>query len=357
MTETAHFDRYHTCIESLASIFDKKYRRNGFSGPYERHSFEIWQDKARENLIEDLKLNEFIASIGHCRISSETTEDVEIEEGISREKVLLSIEGWTEIPMYVLRPESPKGIFICLAGHHSTGKLVTSGNLICATTVELTEKYGAYFGLELARRGYIAICPDTIGFGERREIAEQGDSPEKFQASSCRELANAAISLGFSLAGIMVYEGMRIADYAKAAFGENMPLYAIGFSGGAMQTLYLSAADKRIDGAIISGYFYGFKDSLLYMNTNCPCNYVPGIFRDFDMMDIAGLIAPRSLAIQSAREDHLNGKSGFMNVLTQIDGANRMYSIYDKTIYHDVRDGGHAFHMEGLDAMLKHIEI
>ena len=180
MIETVSFNRYYTCIDSMASIFDKRYRKNGFSGPYEKNPFEEWQKRARSILMSDLRINDFIAAIGSCEIDSTISEKTGIGEGIVREKVLLTIKEWSTIPMYVLKPKSPKGVFICLAGHHSTGKFMTSGNMICTATAKLTEKYGAGFGLELARRNYIAICPDSIGFGERREKPEQGDSPEKW---------------------------------------------------------------------------------------------------------------------------------------------------------------------------------
>ena len=51
-------------------------------------------------------------------------------------------------------------------------------------------------------------------------------------------------------------------------------------------------------------------NSFVRFNTNCSCNFVPSLFLHFDVADIAGLVAPRPLVIQSAREDHLAGEKG-----------------------------------------------
>ncbi len=43
-------------------------------------------------------------------------------------------------------------------------------------------------------------------------------------------------------------------------------LGAVGFSGGGMQTLWLTALDDRVKFAAISGYMYGYRDALLDLN-------------------------------------------------------------------------------------------
>jgi hypothetical protein len=120
----------------------------------------------------------------------------------------------------------------------------------------------------------------------------------------------------------------------------------IGLSGGGLQTLYLSALDERVACAVISGYFYGVDDSLLYLSDNCDCNYVPRLWEYVDMGDLGALIAPRPLLIESARQDPLNGPRGIDNVIEQVDITRRAYDLLgagDK-IAHDMFDGGHTWH-------------
>jgi hypothetical protein len=76
--------------------------------------------------------------------------------------------------------------------------------------------------------------------------------------------------------------------------------------------------DDRIKCAVVSGYFYGYKDSLLKRSDNCGCNYVPHLWEYIDMCDLGALIAPRPLLIESGTEDDLNGERGIENVLEQV---------------------------------------
>ena len=129
---------------------------------------------------------------------------------------------------------------------------------------------------------------------------------------------------------------------------DSSDLGCVGFSGGGMQTLWLSALDERVKKVIISGYMYGYKDSLMILNGNCNCNYVPGLWRHYDMGDIGSLIAPRSLTVQSCRQDKLNGPRGLDNVYEQMDIIRTAYNLYGKEdlLIHDIREGEHCFHQE-----------
>lgn len=133
-------------------------------------------------------------------------------------------------------------------------------------------------------------------------------------------------------------------------------LGCIGFSGGGMQTLWASALDQRIWQSVISGYMYGYRDALLTLNGNCSCNYVPHLFEHMDMGDIASLIAPRPLMIQSCREDGTNGPRGMDNVIEQVKVIREAYVRYGKEhlLIHDIREGRHCFHPESLEHVLEY---
>ena len=64
------------------------------------------------------------------------------------------------------------------------------------------------------------------------------------------------------------------------------------------------------------------------------------------MGDIASLIAPRRIMIQSCREDKLNGKRGMENVYEQVDIIKNAYRLFDAEdmVVHDVCEGPHHFH-------------
>ena len=353
MQQTEHFDKYYTTIENMIARMERRYRLSGYRGRYEKEDFLPWQERARELLKQLLGLPLIEAEAEHVPFSPVLKETVTAEEGIRRERVIITVDRGVEIPMFILRPEEPKGTWIALPGHNGGGKATVAGDASCEAVKDKITHYGYDYGMEMAKRGYITVCPDSRGFGERREEFMQGDEPEKYLRSSCASLAHVATALGFSLMGLLVYDVSRIIDYLEEK--EDIPtdsLGVIGFSGGAMQALYASAIDRRINRTIISGYFYGFKDSLVVLNGNCACNYTPGVFRNFDMCDLAGMIAPRPLAVQACLEDHLEGRRGLVNTLEQLDEARRMYGIFGRDIFLDTPPGDHAFHKEGLDALL-----
>ncbi len=310
--------------------------------------FEDWKIKSRKLLAELIGL----PFMENCPLEPKTVECVEAEEGILREKVLIQVEPDTWMPVYLLLPQrEQKGVFLALPGHMGAGKYSVAGRSDIPAVEKSIERFHYDYGLQLARRGYVTLCPDCRGFGERRDEAGQGDSEEAFLNSTCFQLAHIAEPLGQTVIGMCTWDFMRLIDYVwERGEWDTGNLGCVGFSGGGMQTLWLAALDERVKRAVISGYLYGYRDSLLVLNGNCSCNYVPGLWRYLDMGDIGSLIAPRALTVQSCREDHLNGGRGLENVLEQTDIIRRAYALYGKEtlFFHDIREGGHCFHPEVL---------
>jgi len=118
-----------------------------------------------------------------------------------------------------------------------------------------------------------------------------------------------------------------------------------GLSGGGLQTLWASALDTRIRCAAISGYLYGYKESLLDLHANCSCNYVPHLYEYVDMGDIAALIAPRPLLVETGTKDPLNGASGLENVRSQMEIIRRAYRLLgaEELVRHDIFEGEHRW--------------
>ena len=61
------------------------------------------------------------------------------------------------------------------------------------------------------------------------------------------------------------------------------------------------------------------------------------------MGDIASLIAPRPLLVQSCEEDHLNGSRGLKNVGEQLEIVRDAYKLLGRrdALRHEVCPGGH----------------
>ena len=121
-----------------------------------------------------------------------------------------------------------------------------------------------------------------------------------------------------------------------------------------MQTLWLTALDDRVKVAAISGYLYGYRDALLTLNNNCSCNYVPHLWEHLDMGDIASLIAPRPLWVQSCSGDRLNGPRGVVNAQEQVAEARKAYALLGRAdnLTHEICPGPHQWHDEQMTEYL-----
>lgn len=192
------------------------------------------------------------------------------------------------------------------------------------------------------------FSPDARAFGERRESTKQTDEEEDFLTSTCTQLNHMAICLNRSVTGMWVWDMMRLIDYIETREDcDNHRIGCVGLSGGGLQSLWLAAMDDRIRCAIVSGYFYGYKEALLKL-PNCACNYVPGLWKAVDMGDIGALIAPRPLLIESGDEDPLNGESGLANVYSQLDITRSAYELLGtpKHLIHSIGHGVHRWYGE-----------
>lgn len=330
-------------------------------------------------------------------------------DAICRYHILLHTEPDITLSAYLLVPASANAgtpVFLCPPGHNGAGKYTVAGVRGARAIEESIEKYNYDFGWQLARLGYVAFCPDVRGFGERREMLEDTRELPLAMKGDCYWLAHMGEPIGIPVLGMLSWDLMRCVDFLKEytmtkdgelkrqkngvaeertsmcatrtsekwhehlstpkpadsehAVSEDARwnperIIAFGFSGGAMQSLYLSALDERIHASFLSGYMYGFRDSLLQMNRNCSCNYVPHLMEHFDMGDIASLIAPRRLMIQSCREDRLAGERGLTNVQEQVDIIRANYAVTGNTenVQQDIEDGPHHLDIRQLQDIAK----
>lgn len=240
-----------------------------------------------------------------CALEPQVLERREFN-GYVREKVLYWTRPETPVPAWLLipgdlKPGERRPALICLHGH-GRGKDEIVG--IAEDGTQRTEpgEYQQDFALQAVRRGYVALAPEQYGFGERREPEDIQQSARK---ASCRKLSLAALLLGRTVCGIRVWDAMRAVDFLEGR-PEVDParIGCLGISGGGMITLFTAALDTRIKAALVSGYLNSFHDSIMSIS-HCEDNYIPGILRYAEMADIACLIAPRPLFIESGTEDNI----------------------------------------------------
>lgn len=341
-------------LPSMLRKFDRYARRDAFQGETPEE-LKAWQENTKALLWDLLGLDKMETA----PLRPVLTERVSLPGGICRERWTIDTEPEVTMPFYVLLPPKAHRTtrpFLCPPGHGGGGKFTVAGLREYGAVGEKIDFYNYDYGLQLCHMGYVALCPDIRGFGERREELASAKSLPAALTGDCYRLARMGEPLGIPAAGMLVWDLMRLIDYvAWRGEWDTHALSCLGFSGGGMQTLYLAALDQRVGLAVISGYLYGFRDALLTLNTNCSCNYVPHLWEHLDMGDIASLIAPRPLLVQSCREDRLNGPRGVVNAVEQVEILRRAYALLDapEKLIHQLCPGPHRWHGENLEEHLK----
>ena len=331
----------------ITEYFSKRWDASSRPGRFAGQTAEDlnrWQTNRRQALAGLLKMEAFEKMIPEHRVLS-----TEPETDHEREEILLQTEPDYWSPVTVLRPTGGSAdngaAVVALHGHAGGGRASVAGGSRDPEIAGAIDRFNYDYGVQLVRKGFTVFCPDARGFGDRRGGLATGDR----LGSNCREIANLAGALGMTLVGMLVWDICRIVDFIRCSRGgEDRLVGCVGFSGGGLQTLYAAALDARIGFAVTSGYFYGFKQALLEQYGNCSCNYVPGLWQQFDAEDIAALVAPRPLFIETGASDDLNGASGIANVVPQIETVRRVYDAAGAgdNLTHRVYDGDHRFYGE-----------
>ncbi len=337
--------RFFPAHEELRARFDREGRRM----PVDTRSasrFEAWRAAVRAHLRR-------ITGIDSMRRTDPrpvVTESIPCE-GYVRQRVEIHTEPEVVTPFYVLlpadlRPGERRPAVIAPHGHGSSGKNMTAGRSDIPAVADAIARFNGAYAERFAQAGLIAFAPDARAFGERREPVGQLDDEDSFMRSTCTPLNFAALALGQTVTGMWTWDLMRLLDYIQTrADCDPRRIGCAGLSGGGLQTLWLAALDDRVRAAVVSGYFYGFRDSLLDINDNCGCNYVPGLWQAVDMGDLGALTAPRPLLIETGDRDPLNGARGLANVTEHVEITRAAYRLLDADdhLVHDVRSGEHRW--------------
>lgn len=336
---------YYTTLEYYVKLFEESQREYAFHAT-SLEEYEEWKKALRNRLRE-------ISGVNRCIPVNAAAKYLRTEEvdGFVAEYYTLETEPGIEMPFYLLRPENDGESENRTEERHPV-LLIPHGH---GGAKRETLLYQKSFIEEALEDGFIVVCPDERGSGDRREFPEQGEEPEKVRGNSHRELLQLGISFGRSVIGTTVWDLMCLTDWLLQLPETNGTCVCAGMSGGGQQALWLGALDERVSATITSGYFYGVKESLIELPHNCACNFVPYFFETADMGELGALIAPRPFFIESGEKDPLSGKSGIANVLPQVEVAKKAYRLLGKeeNLHHSIHPGGHQWVGEGMRDFLR----
>lgn len=263
-----------------------------------------------------------------------------------REKVVFDADPDSAIPGYILIPKGltgPTRSVLCLHGHGPgkdavAGVVAPSNHWTQEAKQDIIRKYNYDYARQFAEKGYVAFTFDFRCFGER------ASAPFDLHGSNvCNVHFMRGSLLGMNLLALHIYDTSRAIDYllGRPEVDHNR-IGCIGLSFGGAMSMWAAAMDKRIKVVGISGYLCEYETYAVRKGNFCGSQYVPALRRYFDVCDIAAMIAPRPLIIESGIHD-----DGF-----PIESANRAYERLKKAyaawgkhqcLSRDVFDGGHEF--------------
>ncbi|MDX3571856.1 dienelactone hydrolase family protein [Streptomyces sp. ID05-47C] len=259
--------------------------------------FDTWRRAARAKVEETLLVDREDATPYAPEFRRRTDGD-----GYTGELVTLSLTRHERVRAALLTPHGP-GPFPAVLLLHDHGakfdigkeKLVRpwydGARLASART--WTERYfsGRFVGDELARRGYVVLVADALGWGDRGPLAH-----DQQQA-----LASNFYHLGSSLAGLMAREDARAAGFlARLERVDRRRIAAVGFSMGAFRAWQAAALTDDLAATAAVCWMTGLREMMVPGNNTLRgqssyCMLHPGLSRHLDFPDVASIAAPRPM--------------------------------------------------------------
>ncbi|WP_341347857.1 prolyl oligopeptidase family serine peptidase [Paenibacillus sp. FSL H3-0469] len=170
------------------------------------------------------------------------------------------------------------------------------------------------FGLELVKKGFVVLAPDSICFEDRRKNAHgieplPGDSDfwQHYNEMCYR------IIQGDCLMKKVIDDAMNgITLLSNLSFVDNECIGTLGHSYGGNTVLFLSALDERIAFSCASGSACTYANRISNNVGIEMASVIPNFHSKYDIYDLVSCIAPRRLLIVSADDDKYSRDAAYI---------------------------------------------
>ncbi len=226
--------------------------------------------------------------------------------------------------------------------------------------IGVRDDYHHQFALELAKHGYVVLCPEHRGFGVLSNLAHSlpGRRLDYWQKGSRSfTLATDSFLKGKPLIGATVEDFLRWEQWLVQHLGIGT-VHVVGISYGGDLALLYPVFSSRVDRIFASGTLGSFV-AIYPLCYNAPTHCIPGILDWMDRSDIAGLNAPRSIALHYGELD-VPGPQNFSasyneTVPTSVEELKAIYaatSAADKVILIVTKGKGHEMDIKAMLSFL-----
>jgi dienelactone hydrolase len=275
-------------------------------------------------------------------------ESTEQKDGYRLERITYLVEPAERIAAYLLVPDGAgkdrKAAGICIWHQHNG-----------AYTIGKDEPAGLkngpmhQTGVALAKEGYVVLCPDAAGFGERNKRGNlNGRNLEHY-------LFAMNVVAGKCLAWKNISDMRRAVDYiCSRPEVDKDRIGCYGHSMGSTHTWLVGPWEPRLKALVgnccLPTYAAMERTDLIH----CFPNYIPGWRQFGDIPDVAGMIAPRALHLNFGETD---SGSPIEEVKTGVEIIRRAYAAKkaeDKFSYYIEPGSGHVLSDEMSRRMKAH---
>ncbi len=300
-----------------------------------------WRDRVRVRLTE--MLGDAPAAV---------PLDIEVRGSVDcgtyrRDAVVFDVEPTMSVPAYLLVPHERRapGTGILAIHGHGPGKDEVCGVDSPAVQVSMAEHHDDY-AHTCALQGYVVLAPDLRGFGERADWQPE----DRYQCDV--NLVHATMAGAQPLVQNL-WDLQRALDVlAGHDLVDSRRLGVVGFSYGATMALFLAALDDRVQAAVVSGYLSSWRAAHRVPWNMCGSQVLAGMLGVLEHVDVAALIAPRPLLVETGTGDALFPESSARATVAQLRTLYAALGAPDDALVHDVFAGDHQWHGEQVPEFL-----
>ncbi|RDV15307.1 hypothetical protein DXT99_09575 [Pontibacter diazotrophicus] len=297
-------------------------------------SVEKWRKTAKTKLNELLAFNPEPAPLNSEILS--TTK----REGYTQYLVRYNVNALQKTEAFLLVPDNitkPAPAVIALHDHGGFYFFGKEKHTLTDNQPDILEAYvqnlyeGRYYADELAKRGFVVLCPDAPYFGSQKldpalltdakgydKKVEGASESERIQiynkqVAGPNEVAmnKTILTSGTTWLGIIAQNDRVAIDFLLSR-PEVDPerIGCIGLSLGGLRSTYLFGLDSRIKTGVIAAFSTTYEQMLQQHAHHTWMMYVPRQYQFLDLPDVASLNAPRPLMVMNCKQDKLFSLTG-----------------------------------------------
>ncbi|MCC9168211.1 dienelactone hydrolase family protein [Pontibacter harenae] len=297
-------------------------------------SVEKWRKTAKAQLNDLLAFNPTPAPLNSEVLS--TTK----REGYTQYLVRYNVNALQKTEAFLLIPDNltkPAPAVIALHDHGGFYFFGKEKHTYTDNQPALLKEYvqnlydGRYYADELAKRGFIVLCPDAPYFGSQKLnpallVDAKGyekkiggaDESERIkiynkQVAGPNEVAmnKTILTAGTTWLGMIVQNDKVAVDFLLSRPEvDKDKIGCIGLSLGGLRSNYLFGLDSRIKTGVVAAFSTTYQHMLQQHAHHTWMMYVPRQYEFLDLPDVPSLNAPRPLMIMNCNQDKLFSIAG-----------------------------------------------